>query len=175
MSRAHTNGTHGRGALPTSDERFLGYKAQLHQQLIASMDLSTIGTMSEDDLRLEVRRAAEELCRLRADLLSLSERERLVNEVLDETFGLGPLEPLMRDPSITDILINGPKTVYVERKARLERVEVSFHDDRHLIQIVQRIVGRVGRRVDETCPMVDARLADGSRNNAIIAPLALDG
>ena len=95
--------------------------------------------------------------------------------MLDETFGLGPLEPLMRDPTITDILVNGPKVVYVERKGRLERVDVAFNDDRHLLQIIQRIVGRVGRRVDETSPMVDARLADGSRVNAIIPPLALDG
>ncbi len=124
---------------------------------------------------MEVRRAAEELCRHSADLLNLNERERLVNEVLDETFGLGPLEPLMRDPTITDIMINGPKTAYVERKGRLERVNVAFHDDRHLVQIIQRIAGRIGRRVDETSPMVDARLADGSRVNAIIPPLALDG
>jgi pilus assembly protein CpaF len=147
----------------------------LHEQLITGMDLSAIGTMNEEELRLEVRRAAEDLSRRSADLLNLSERERLVTEVLDETFGLGPLEPLMRDPTITDILINGPKVAYVERKGRLERVNVAFHDDRHLIQIVQRIAGRVGRRVDETSPMVDARLADGSRVNAIIPPLALDG
>ena len=139
------------------------------------MDLSTIGTMNEQQLRIEVRRAAEELCRMSSALLSLNERERLVNEVLDETFGLGPLEPLMQDPTVSDILVNGPKTVYVERDGQLERVDVAFNDDRHLVQIVQRIVGRVGRRVDETRPMVDARLPDGSRINAIIPPLALDG
>src|SRR5262249_46734464 len=136
MSRVHTNGTNGRGAaLPTSDERFLGYKAQLHRQLIASIDLSTIGTMREEDLRLEVRRGAEELCRHSADLLSLAERERLVNEVLDETFGLGPLEPLMRDPTISDILINGSKTVYVERNGQLEQSAVAFNNETHLLQI----------------------------------------
>jgi pilus assembly protein CpaF len=139
------------------------------------MDLSSIGTMEDEDLRAEVRRAAEELCRRSSDLLNLSERERLVSEVLDETFGLGPLEPLMRDPTVTDIMINGPKVAYVERKGRLERVDVAFNDDRHLIQIIQRIAGRVGRRIDETCPMVDARLVDGSRVNAVIPPLALDG
>jgi pilus assembly protein CpaF len=159
----------------TSDERFQRYKKELHQQLITGMDLSAIGTMSEDELRVEVRRAAEELCRLSPEMLSLTERERLVNEVMDETFGLGPLESLMRDPAVTDILINGPKTVYIERQGRLEHTDVAFADDRHLIQIVQRIVGRVGRRVDETRPMVDARLPDGSRINAIIPPLALDG
>jgi pilus assembly protein CpaF len=163
------------GARLTAEDRFLRLKKELHQQLITSMDLTTIGTMDEQELRLEVRRAAEELCRLRSDLLNLSDRERLVNEVLDETFGLGPLEPLMRDPSISDIMVNGPKVTYVERKGRLERTDVVFHDERHLIQIVQRIAGRVGRRVDETSPMVDARLPAGSRVNAIIPPLALDG
>jgi pilus assembly protein CpaF len=158
-----------------SEARFLQHKKELHQQLITSLDLSSIGTMSQDELRVEVRRAAEDLCRRSSDLLNLTERERLVNEVLDEAFGLGPLEPLMRDPSITDIMVNGPKVAYVERNGRLERADIAFHDDKHLIQIVQRIAGRVGRRVDETSPMVDARLADGSRVNAVIPPLALDG
>src|SRR5437667_2995835 len=156
MSRAPFSnplGGNGNGdGIPSHEDRFLRYKRELHQQLISSMDLGAIGTMSEEDLRLEVRRAAEELCRLSSEMLSLSERERLVNEVLDETFGLGPLEPLMRDLSITDILINGPKTIYVERQGRLERTGVVFNDDRHLLQIVQRIVGRVGRRIDETSP-----------------------
>jgi pilus assembly protein CpaF len=159
----------------SDEEKFLNTKRQLHQQLITGMDLAAIGTMNDAELRLEVRRAAEELIRHGSDLLNLSERERLVNEVIDETFGLGPLEPLMRDTSISDILVNGPKVVYIERKGRLEPVEVAFNDNKHLVQIIQRIVGRVGRRVDETCPMVDARLADGSRVNAIIPPLALDG
>jgi pilus assembly protein CpaF len=176
MTRASNNGVPKTSGPPaTGHDRFLLYKKELHQQLIASMDLSAIGTLSEEDLRLEVRRAAEELCLQSSDLLSLAERERLVDEVLDETFGLGPLEPLMRDMSITDILINGPKTVYIERRGCLELTNVAFHDERHLVQIVQRIVGRVGRRVDETSPMVDARLPDGSRVNAIIPPLALDG
>ncbi len=150
-------------------------KRELHQQVIAGMDLSAIGTMHEDELRTEVRRIAEELCRHRSDLLSLSERESLINEVLDEVFGLGPLEPLFRDSAITDILINGPDTVYVERNGRLEPSKVRFIDNEHVVTIVQRIAGRVGRRVDETTPMVDARLPDGSRLNAIIPPLALDG
>jgi pilus assembly protein CpaF len=176
MSRVYSNDAklESNGRL-TSEDRLRHYKKELHQQLIASMDLSAIGTMNESELRLEVRRAAEELCRLSSDLLSLSERERLVEEVLDETFGLGPLEPLMRDPTITDILINGPKIIYIERRGMLQKTDVAFHDDRHLLQIVQRIASRVGRRVDETSPMVDARLADGSRVNAIIPPLALDG
>src|SRR3954451_2782827 len=131
---------------PTAEERFLRLKKELHQQLISGMDLSAIAKMSQEDLRVEVRRAAEDLCRRSSDLLNLSERERLVSEVLDETFGLGPLEALMRDPTITDILINGPKTIYVERHGRLVRSDVVFNDERHLHQIVQRIVSRVGRR-----------------------------
>ncbi len=178
MTRLHVNGeavASGAAVRLSPEERFLRLKKELHQQLIASMDLSAIGTMNEAELRLEVRRAAEELCRQSSDLLSLSERERLVNEVLDETFGLGPLESLMRDTEISDILINGPKTVYIERRGRLSKTNVAFHDERHLLQVVHRIVARMGRRVDETTPMVDARLPDGSRLNAIIRPLAVDG
>jgi pilus assembly protein CpaF len=150
-------------------------KQQLHQQLIAGMDLSVLGSVPREDLRAEVRRVAEELCQRSSNLLNRAERERLVNEVLDETFGLGPLEALMADPTISDILINGHKVVYVERNGRLERADIVFTDERHLVHIVQRIVGQVGRRVDETSPMVDGRLPDGSRINAIIPPLALDG
>jgi pilus assembly protein CpaF len=150
-------------------------KAQLHHQLVVGMDLAVLGTMSKEELRLEVRRVADDLCQRSSNLLSRQEREILVSEVLDETFGLGPLEPLMRDPTITDILINGPSTVYVERNGQLEKAPVSFNDDRHLLHIIQRTVGQAGRRVDETTPMVDSRLPDGSRINAIIPPLALDG
>jgi len=176
MSRMGANGMHrSESVRPTAEERFLSHKTELHEQLIKSLNLAAIGKMSEDELRHEVRRAAEQWCLVSSDLLGASERDRLVSEVIDETFGLGPLEALMRDPTITDILINGPRTVYVERQGRLERTNIQFNDDRHLIQIVQRIVGRVGRRVDETTPMVDARLPDGSRINAIIPPLALDG
>ena len=158
-----------------SDERMVQYKRELHQRLIAGIDLSVLGKTDPESLRREVRSAAELLCRNSTDLLNLVERERLIEEVMDETFGLGPLENLMRDPTISDIMINGPKTVYVERKGRIERSDVVFNDEKHLLQIVQRIAGRVGRRVDETTPMVDARMADGSRFNAIIPPLALDG
>ncbi|HZU38597.1 MAG TPA: CpaF family protein, partial [Gemmataceae bacterium] len=123
---------------PANEQRFLQLKSKLHQQLISEMDLSRIGSLSEEELRVEVRRAAEELCHNSSALLSLEERERLVTEVMDETFGLGPLEALMRDTSITDIMVNGPKTVYIERNGQLERVNAAFNDDRHLIQIVQR-------------------------------------
>jgi pilus assembly protein CpaF len=175
MSRLQTD-RNGQGGIATSDEdRFITLKRQLHQQLITGMDISSIGSMNEEELRHELRRAAEEQVRQGSALLNLSERERLVSEVVDETFGLGPLEPLMRDPTISDIMVNGPKIVFVERKGRLEEANVAFNDNKHLVQIIQRIVGRIGRRVDETSPMVDARLADGSRVNAIIPPLALDG
>ncbi len=159
----------------STESWLLALKRELHQQVISAMNMSALGTMQEGELRLEVRRQAEALCHRRADLLSLEEREKLVNEVLDETFGLGPLEPLMRDLEISDILINGPKQVFVERKGRLQKTSVAFHDERHVLQIVQRIVAKTGRRVDETSPMVDARLPDGSRLNAIIKPLALEG
>lgn len=157
------------------ESEFQSIKDAVHRQVIGKMDLSAIGTMQEADLRFEIRRAAETILRERADLLNLEERERLVNEVIDETFGLGPLEPLLRDATISDILINGAKTVYIERRGRLEKSKVQFANDAHLIKIIQRIVSGVGRRIDETSPMVDARLQDGSRVNAIIPPLALDG
>src|SRR5947209_2471419 len=115
-------------------------KAQLHHQLVTSMDLSVIGTLNREQLRHEVRRVADELCQRSSSLLNRGERERLVSEVLDETFGLGPLEPLLQDPTITDILINGADTVYVERNGRLEKAPVSFTDERHLLHTVQRIV-----------------------------------
>jgi len=173
---SYCNGHQTNGTQSTEVKQVLNrIKRDLHQQVIAGMDLSAVGTMHEDDLRTEVRRIAEELCHRRSDLLSMSERETLINEVLDEVFGLGPLEPLFRDSDVTDILINGPTMVYVERQGRLEPTNVKFMDDEHVLSIVQRIVGRVGRRVDETTPMVDARLPDGSRLNAIIPPLALDG
>ncbi len=158
-----------------ADQRLLGIKKDLHKRLIAGLDVSAVSRMDDYELRRELRRGAEELCSYRSDLLSYDERDRLINELIDETLGLGPLEPLLRDPTISDILINGPKTVYVERRGKLERVHVAFHDDQHLLEIVQRIATRVGRRLDESSPMVDARLEDGSRVNAVIRPLALDG
>jgi pilus assembly protein CpaF len=157
------------------DEWFLQLKRELHQQIVARINPNVIRTMKEEELRAEVRRQTETLCQERAELLNVDERERLVTEVLDETFGLGPLEQLLRDSEISDILINGPKSVYIERHGRLTKSSVVFADERHLVQIVQRIVGKVGRRIDETSPLCDARLADGSRLNAVIHPIALDG
>ena len=151
-------------------------KGQLHHQLIAGMDISVLGTLDKDQLRAEVRRVADDLCRRCSSLLNRQERERLVSEVLDETFGLGPLEPLLKDPTITDILVNGPSTVYVERRGQLERADVSFNDNRHLLHIIQRIVGPDWARASmKPVRWSTADLADGSRVNAIIPPLALDG
>ena len=127
-------------------------------------------------LRREIRLVVEHLCDTESTLLKpRPKRDRLIDEVLDETFGLGPLETLLKDSSINDILINGPKNVYIERRGKMEKTGVGFRDNNHLLQIIDRIISKVGRRVDETCPMVDARMADGSRFNAIIPPLALDG
>jgi pilus assembly protein CpaF len=168
----------GAGKAPGSrneDELFRKLKGQLHEQLVAGLDLNVLGQLPQDELRQELRRGAEQLCQLTPELLNLGERDRLVAEVLDEVLGLGPLEPLLADPAVSDILINGHKTVYVEREGRLQLAHAAFTDERHLLHIIQRIVSQVGRRVDESSPMVDARLADGSRFNAILPPLALDG
>src|SRR5262249_4842757 len=130
----------------TAEHRRL--KAQLHQQLIASMNLAAMDSVDEDTLRAEVRRVLEALCDRSHSLLNRAVRERLVTEVMNETFGLGPLEPLLADQTVSDILINGHDVVYVERHGRLERAGVAFNDERHLLNTVQRIVGRMGRRVD---------------------------
>ena len=161
---------------PASHEvRFQKLKAELHDKLISGIDLAASKTVQADRLRDELRRGAEELTRRNPDLLSQADRHRLVDELIDESLGLGPLEPLMRDPTVSDILINGPDSVYVERSGVLERMPIKFRDNDHLVDIVRRIVGRVGRRIDESSPMVDARLPDGSRINAVVSPLALDG
>ncbi len=137
--------------------------------------MNRVGEMDPKTLRNEIRSVVEHLCDTENPLLNRNERQRLVNEVLDETFGFGPLELLLKDDKIGDIMINGPKKIFIEKAGRIERSEVTFRDNDHLLQIIDRIVSRVGRRVDETSPMVDARLPNGSRFNAIIPPLALDG
>jgi pilus assembly protein CpaF len=154
---------------------FDNLKRKIHGKLVDKLDLTRVGELEGDVLRREIRLVVEHLCDTEDTLLNRNERERLVDEVLDETFGLGPLELLLKDPSISDILINGPKNIYVERRGKMEKTTVQFRDNNHLMQIIDRIVSKVGRRVDEVCPMVDARLTDGSRVNAIIPPLALDG
>ena len=143
--------------------------------MIDSLDLSRIGTLDEARLRTHIRNLAERLLRVRPEMLSSIDEERLIDELMAESFGLGPLEPYMQDPDVTDILVNGPSEVYVERMGRLQETNTVFADEEHLMQIIQRVVARVGRRIDEQSPMVDARLPDGSRVNAIIPPLALNG
>ncbi|MCO6455563.1 MAG: CpaF family protein [Pirellulaceae bacterium] len=165
----------GRGADAAKAEEFDNLKRRIHNKLVDKLELSKISELQGDVLRREIRLVVELLCDTEDTFLNRTERERLIEEVLDETVGLGPLEMLLKDQTISDILINGPKSVYVERRGRIERTNVEFRDNAHLLQIIDRIVSRVGRRVDEVCPMVDARLADGSRVNAIIPPLALDG
>ncbi len=159
----------------TKQAEFDNTKRRIHQRLVDKLDLSRVGDLKGESFRREIRLVVEHLCDSDNTYLNRAERDRLVEEVLDETLGLGPLEMLLKDSSISDILINGPKNIYVERRGKLEKTEVEFRDNKHLMQIIDRIVSRVGRRVDETCPMVDARLEDGSRVNAIIPPLALDG
>jgi pilus assembly protein CpaF len=155
--------------------RFQRLKADIHRQLVEMIDITRLGHLHPEQLRREVRSLAARLAHSSPEMLNQLERERLIDEIMDETFGLGPLEGLMNDPTVSDILVNGPKTVYVERFGRLEPTGLLFADDQHLLQIIQRIAARVGRRVDEMSPMVDARLPDGSRVNAIIPPLALEG
>jgi len=157
------------------NHHFEQLKVRIHQQLVERLDVQNLRTLPPDTVRAEVRIVIKDLCQNEKSLLSSGDQERLMDEVMDETFGLGPLETLLKDPAITDILVNRFDKVYVERGGRLERVDVRFRDNQHLRQIIDRIVALVGRRVDETSPMVDARLADGSRVNAIIPPLALDG
>jgi pilus assembly protein CpaF len=158
-----------------SNKSFEELKRHIHSKLVEKLDLSRVSDLAGDTLRREIRLVVERLCDTENPLLNRMERERLIDEVLDETFGFGPLEMLLKDPTVSDILVNGPHKVYVERRGKLEKTDVKFRDNEHLLQIIDRIVSKVGRRVDETSPMVDARLPDGSRVNAIIPPLALDG
>src|SRR5437867_3491542 len=157
------------------NQAFQEMKARLHRAIISRMDLTKLNTLAPDRVTAEVSRLAEDLLSAENAALSMVERERLVNEVHDELFGLGPLEPLLGDPSISDILVNSFANIYIERRGRLEKTAISFKDDEHLMRVIERIVSTVGRRIDEAQPMVDARLPDGSRVNAIIPPLALDG
>jgi len=157
----------------TSD--FEALKSHIHGKLVEKLDLTRVSELEGDSLRREIRVVVEHLCDTENPLLNRSERERLVEEVLDEAFGFGPLELLLKEEGVADIMINGPKNVFIEKGGRIQKSDVTFRDNDHLLQILDRIVSRVGRRIDETSPMVDARLPDGSRLNAIIPPLALDG
>ena len=155
-------------------EEFEQLKQRIHNKLVDKLDLTCINTVEGEQLRREMRIVVEHLCDTEDTLLNRKERDRLVEEVLDQALGLGPLELLLKDPSVSDILINGPKSVYVERGGVVTKANVEFRDGAQLMQIIDRIVSAVGRRVDEMNPMVDARLSDGSRFNAIIPPLSLD-
>jgi pilus assembly protein CpaF len=150
-------------------------KLRIHQQLVERLDMQNLKTLPPEVVRGEVRILIRELCQSEKGLINSADQEKLMDDVMDETFGLGPLEGLLKDNSISDILVNRYDRIYAERRGRLEVVDVRFRDNAHLRQIIDRIVGRIGRRIDETMPMVDARLADGSRVNAIIPPLSLDG
>jgi len=150
-------------------------KFKLHHKLLDRINLEVLAGIADDRIRAEVRDAVLAIVDDEPNLLTGAEKQLLSDEVLHEVFGLGPLEPLLRDPDISDILVNGHRQVYIERRGQLELTSVRFHDDAHLLRIIDKIVSEIGRRVDESNPMVDARLADGSRVNAIIPPLAVDG
>jgi pilus assembly protein CpaF len=157
------------------DQRFQELKARIHRKLVDQLDMNKLAREATPEVREQIKQIVKALCEEENALLNFNERERLAQEILDETFGLGPLEVLLSDPLISDILINGPKKVYIERKGQLELTDVTFKDNQHLLHVIDKIVAPLGRRCDETCPMVDARLKDGSRVNAIIPPLAIDG
>lgn len=158
-----------------SPNGFQEIKSRLHRSLINRMDLTKLSSLTPEQVHAEVSRLAESVLIQEAMPLSAAERERLVNDVQHELFGLGPLEPLLADTTISDILVNSHKKIYIERRGKLEVSDVAFKDDEHLMRVIERIVSTVGRRIDESSPMVDARLQDGSRVNAIIPPLAIDG
>ncbi len=157
------------------DSNYHELKGSLHSKIINEIDLESLNRMKEETAREQLRRVILDVLQREKTPLTLTEREQMVLEILDEVFGLGPLQPLLADATLSDILVNGPFEVYVERRGKLESTNVRFADDAHLMRIIDRIVSRVGRRVDESSPMVDARLSDGSRVNVIIPPLSLNG
>src|SRR5882672_5368573 len=161
--------------LPAVRQQYLELKAVVHKKLLNRLNLEALAQSDRARAESEIRTLLGELLAEENTPLSLGEREGLFTELLDDVFGLGPLEPLLRDPTISDILVNTYKHVFVERNGMLEKVNANFQDDRHLMRVIDRIVSAVGRRVDDSSPMVDARLPDGSRVNAIIPPLAVDG
>jgi pilus assembly protein CpaF len=167
----------GGAGVDTRGSHYQELKSRIHQDLLNRLNLDRLNRMRQEEAEPEIRSLILGMVERESATmpLSLFEREALISDVLNELFGLGPLEALLRDPSVSDILVNRHDLVYVEREGKLEETDVVFKDDRHLLQIIERIVSVVGRRIDESSPMVDARLADGSRVNAIIAPLALDG
>ena len=177
MSLIPTGLTVGGGGVDTRSAYYQDLKSRIHQELLNRLDLDRLTRMRREDAEPEIRGLIVGMVERESSAtpLSLFEREALISDVINELFGLGPLEVLLRDPLVSDILVNRYNQVYVERDGKLVETDVVFKDDRHLIQIIERIVSSIGRRIDESSPMVDARLADGSRVNAIIPPLALDG
>ena len=163
------------GAEPVVNKAYQALKMRIHQLLLSRIDLEAMESLSPDQLRDELRLMVERLLAEENVVVNTSERRDLVRDIQYEMLGLGPIEPLLADPTVSDILINGAHQIYVERHGKIELTDVTFSDDAHLMKIIDKIVSRVGRRVDESSPMVDARLPDGSRVNAIIPPLALDG
>jgi pilus assembly protein CpaF len=176
IATAHPASSHqaGRRNEPLRPE-YIELKANVHKKLLNRINLETLASADRSRAEAEIRTLLFALIAEEGTPLSLSERELILGDVIDEVFGLGPLEPLLRDSTISDILVNTYKQVFVERNGMLERVSAGFQDDRHLLRVIDRIVSGVGRRVDDSSPMVDARLQDGSRVNAIIPPLAVDG
>ena len=163
------------GEQDEAKKRALDLKVSIHRALLDKINLSALEQMPREQIRTEITEIIGEILMQRQEPLNRSERAALIDDVLDELLGLGPLEPLLQDDSITDILVNGPEIVFVERNGLLERAPTEFQNDKHLMRIIQKIVSAVGRRIDESSPFVDARLADGSRVNAIVSPLAVDG
>lgn len=157
------------------DKDYLTLKGTLHSKVINEIDLESLNRLKEETAREQLRGVILEVLQREKTPLTMTEREQMVTDILDEVFGLGPLQPLLADPTLSDILVNGAQDIYVERRGKLEKTNVRFNDNEHLMRIIDRIVSRVGRRVDEASPMVDARLRDGSRVNAIIPPLSLSG
>jgi pilus assembly protein CpaF len=160
---------------PQVRQQYIDLRTNVHRKLLNRLNLEALAQVDRSRAEAEIRALLGQLVAEEAIPISLTEREMLFGEILDDVFGLGPLEPLLRDPTVNDILVNTHKHVFVERGGVLERVTATFQDDRHLLRIIDRIVSSIGRRVDDSSPMVDARLADGSRVNAIIPPLAVDG
>ena len=165
----------GIGSDGSDSNSFQEMKSRLHRTLINRMDLTKLAALTPEQVHAEVSRLAESVLIQEGMPLAAAERERLVNDVQHELFGLGPLEPLLADPTVSDILVNSFDTIYVERRGKIEPTNVTFKDNEHLMRVIERIVSSVGRRIDESSPMVDARLQDGSRVNAIIPPLSIDG
>jgi pilus assembly protein CpaF len=174
-ARPSGKGTNPAPLAPGRDVLYQELKSRVHNRLFEVIDFGRIATVSEERVRVDIATATVQILEEEKFLLTLEERDAFVKEIQDEVFGLGPLEPLLQDPTVSDILVNGCADIFVERRGKLEKTVARFRDDAHLMRIIEKIVSAVGRRVDESSPLVDARLQDGSRVNVIIPPLALDG